>query len=98
MTAERLFLEFQRTRDPACLGQVFDLCADDLFAVALHLCRDRAAAEDALQATFLCAIERAHRYTAGRPGPPVRGLRGEVGHGCSQYCQEPRRARPACVH
>src|SRR5262245_5117581 len=70
MTAERLFLEFQRTRDPARLGQVFDLCADDLFAVALHLCRDRAAAEDALQATFLCAIERAHRYTAGRPLRP----------------------------
>ena len=70
MTAERLFLEFQRTRDPARLGQVFDLCADDLFAVALHLCRDRAAAEDAVQATFLVAIEQASRWDGARPLQP----------------------------
>ena len=70
MTAERRFAEFQRTRDPGCLGHVFDLCADDLFAVALHLCRDRATAEDALQSTFVVAIERAHRWRADRPLRP----------------------------
>ena len=70
MNPEQLFQQFQRTRDPARLGEVFDLCADDLFAVALHLCRDRAAAEDLVQSTFLVAIERAGRYEAGRPLRP----------------------------
>jgi RNA polymerase sigma-70 factor (ECF subfamily) len=70
MHLEHLFQQFRRTRDPARLGEVFDLCADDLFAVALHLCRDRAAAEDLVQSTFLVAIERAGRYEAGRPLRP----------------------------
>ncbi|MEO6593138.1 MAG: sigma-70 family RNA polymerase sigma factor, partial [Planctomycetota bacterium] len=70
MHAEHLFEQFRRTREPARLGEVFDLCADDLFAVALHLCRDRAAAEDLVQSTFLVAIERADRYTVGRPLRP----------------------------
>src|SRR5688572_14956793 len=69
MDVERLFAEFCRTREPALLGEVFDACADDLFAVALHLCRDRAAAEDLVQATFLVAIERASRWD-GRPLRP----------------------------
>ena len=50
---EDLFLQFRRSRDPAVLGEVFDRCADDLFAVALHVANDRAAAEDLVQATFL---------------------------------------------
>lgn len=70
MDAEALFCTFRRTGDPACLGQVFDLCADDLFAVSLHLCHDRAAAEDVLQATFVVAIERAAHYAEGRPLRP----------------------------
>ncbi|MCB9884219.1 MAG: sigma-70 family RNA polymerase sigma factor [Planctomycetes bacterium] len=70
MSAEQLFLQFRATRDPASLGAVFDLCADELFAVAMHLCRDRQAAEDAVQATFLVAIERAHRFVPGRPLRP----------------------------
>jgi DNA-directed RNA polymerase specialized sigma24 family protein len=70
MNLEQLFQQFQRTRDPARLGEVFDLCADDLFAVALHLCRDRAADEDLVQSTFLVAIERDGRYEAGRPLRP----------------------------
>lgn len=35
MDAETLSCAFRRTGDPACLGQVFDLCGDDLFAVSL---------------------------------------------------------------
>ncbi len=66
MRAEQLFLHFRTTGDPASLGAVFDLCADELFAVAMHICRDRQAAEDAVQATFLIAIERAQRFAAGR--------------------------------
>lgn len=70
MRAEQLFQQFRTTGDPASLGAVFDLCADELFAVAMHLCRDRQAAEDAVQATFLLAIERAQRFTPGRPLKP----------------------------
>jgi RNA polymerase sigma factor (sigma-70 family) len=70
LAAERLFAAYRRTRDAACLGEVFDLCADDLFAVALHLGRDRAAAEDLVQATFLVAMERAQRWDPARPLRP----------------------------
>ena len=35
MHADTLFCQFRRTGEPACLGQVFDLCADELFAVAI---------------------------------------------------------------
>ncbi|MCA8953746.1 MAG: sigma-70 family RNA polymerase sigma factor, partial [Planctomycetes bacterium] len=69
-TLEQLFDRFRRTRDAACLGRVFDRCADELFAVALHVCPDRATAEDVLQATFLTAIERASRYATTRPLVP----------------------------
>lgn len=67
---EDLFLQFRRSRDPAVLGEVFDRCADDLFAVALHVANDRAAAEDLVQATFLVAIERAERWQPLRPLQP----------------------------
>ena len=70
MDAERSFREFRQHRDPARLGEVFDLVADELFAVALHVCPDRAAAEDVVQSTFLTAIERAHRWDAARPLRP----------------------------
>ena len=70
MRAEDLFLRFQQTREPAHLGAVFDLVADDLFAVALHLCRSDAEADDLVQATFLVAIERANRFDAARPLRP----------------------------
>jgi hypothetical protein len=30
LAAERLFAAYRRTRDAACLGEVFDLCVDDL--------------------------------------------------------------------
>jgi RNA polymerase sigma factor (sigma-70 family) len=70
MDADRAFAEFARTREPARLGEVFDACADDLFAVALHLCRDRAAAEDVVQGTFLVAMERAARWDPRRPLRP----------------------------
>jgi len=67
MDVESLFERFRRTGDPAVLGQVFDLVADDLFGVALHLSRDWAEAEDLLQQTFLAAIENAKSYDSSRP-------------------------------
>jgi RNA polymerase sigma-70 factor (ECF subfamily) len=70
MDLEATFQQFCRTREPAALGAVFDATADDLFGLALHLTRDHAMAEDVLQATFLVAIERAHRWQSDRPLRP----------------------------
>ncbi|MBL8737943.1 MAG: sigma-70 family RNA polymerase sigma factor [Planctomycetes bacterium] len=70
MDLEATFQQFCRTREPAALGAVFDATADDLFGLALHLTRDHAMAEDVLQATFLVAIERAHRWQPDRPLRP----------------------------
>src|SRR5262245_11843357 len=67
-TADSQFAQFCRTRAPALLADVFDRTAPELFRVAAHLCRgDRSSAEDALQATFLLAIERADDWDAHRP-------------------------------
>ena len=55
---DRDFREFQRTRDPAALGRVYDSVAPELFRVALHLTGHPADAEDLLQATCLAAIEK----------------------------------------
>ncbi|HEX6885264.1 MAG TPA: hypothetical protein VF530_17960, partial [Planctomycetota bacterium] len=57
--ADRRFAEFRRTGAPAALAEVYDLVAPELLRLALHLARDPAAAEDALQATFVVAIEEA---------------------------------------
>lgn len=70
MDLEATFQQFRRTREPGALGAVFDATADDLFGLALHLTRDHAMAEDVLQATFLVAIERAHRWQPDRPLRP----------------------------
>src|SRR5262249_36259756 len=52
--------------DLDALARVFDRCASKLLAVARHLSRDEASAEDLVQATFLAAIEDASRFDAGR--------------------------------
>ncbi|MCU0862520.1 MAG: sigma-70 family RNA polymerase sigma factor [Planctomycetes bacterium] len=70
MDLEATFQQFCRSRDPAALGAVFDACADDLFGLALHLTRDHTMAEDVLQATFVCAIERAGSWQPNRPLRP----------------------------
>ncbi|MCA8974811.1 MAG: sigma-70 family RNA polymerase sigma factor [Planctomycetes bacterium] len=70
MDVEQEFLRYRDGREPEALGTVFDLVADELFAVALHLARDTADAEDLVQATFLVAIERAVHWDAGRPLRP----------------------------
>ncbi|MEE9393960.1 MAG: sigma-70 family RNA polymerase sigma factor [Planctomycetota bacterium] len=63
---ERLFRDFQRTRDPKPLAKVFDAVAPDLLAAAIHFERDANSAEDLVQATFLTAIERAGEYQPDR--------------------------------
>lgn len=67
MDAESLFLRFVESREPSHLGAVFDLVADDICRVALHLAADVVEADDLVQATFLTAIERAASYQRGRP-------------------------------
>lgn len=65
--ADRWFDRFRRTGDPRLLAKVFDRTAAELWKVASHLCRDRHAAEDAVQGTFLVAIEAKHDWDATRP-------------------------------
>ena len=67
---EEALARYRDSRDPRDLGRLFDLAAPDLFRVALHLCPDAAAAEDALQETFLAVMEHPERYEPGRPARP----------------------------
>lgn len=64
------FERFRDRGDPAALGQVFDATAAELLRLAWHLTGDRHAAEDAVQATFLSAIEQAQTFEPGRPVLP----------------------------
>lgn len=64
---EESFERYRSGGDVAELGAVFDRAAPELFRVARHLCKDKAAAEDALQETFLAALEHAPTYQRGRP-------------------------------
>lgn len=64
---DRWFDRFRRTGDPRLLAKVFDRTAPELWRVAAHLCRNRHAAEDAVQSTFLTAIEAKDGWDAARP-------------------------------
>src|SRR5262245_15800851 len=66
----RLFDRFRTHGSTAALAQVFDATAPALLAVAKRIARERADAEDAVQATFLVAIERAATWDAHRPLEP----------------------------
>src|SRR5262245_36557391 len=63
---DRLFEQFRRTREPAPLAELFDRVAPDLLRVARHVCGRTADAEDALQATFVAAIDRADAWDRAR--------------------------------
>lgn len=62
----QLFLRFRAHGDLDALARVFDACAPKLLGVARHLVRDEALAEDAVQQTFVTAIEDAQRFDATR--------------------------------
>ncbi|MEM9380142.1 MAG: RNA polymerase sigma factor [Planctomycetota bacterium] len=66
----RLFLRYRKKGDAAALGRVFDLVAPELLALAVHVTGDLSTAEDAVQDTFLVAVEGADRYDATRPLVP----------------------------
>jgi RNA polymerase sigma-70 factor (ECF subfamily) len=56
------FVRFRDCGDLDSLGAVFDALAPRLMPIALHLCGHPADAEDAVQQTFLVAIERAQTF------------------------------------
>ncbi|MCB9896473.1 MAG: sigma-70 family RNA polymerase sigma factor [Planctomycetes bacterium] len=60
---------FVRTGDADAFGALYDELAPSLLRLAAKLLRDPAAAEDALQATFLAALTAAARWD-GRPVRP----------------------------
>ncbi|MCA8976923.1 MAG: sigma-70 family RNA polymerase sigma factor, partial [Planctomycetes bacterium] len=61
-----LFVQFRERGDLQALGEVFDQLAPRLLPVALHLCGHPADAEDAVQQTFLIAIQRAAAFDRGQ--------------------------------
>jgi len=67
---DALFARWRTDGDAAALGRFFDATAHDLFRVALVMTPDAATAEDAVQETFLAAIEHADRHDASRPAVP----------------------------
>jgi RNA polymerase sigma factor (sigma-70 family) len=73
LTHEQLFTRFRATGDPVALGELFDRTSPQLLSLALHLCGNPADAEDALQATFVVAIDRAKLWDATRPLQPWLG-------------------------
>ena len=85
------FLRFQRTRAPEALGAVFDGAAPRLLLVAMHLCRDAAAAEDLVQTVFLQALRDADRYDGRRP--VLAWLLGILEHRAHDHRRGARRRR-----
>jgi RNA polymerase sigma factor (sigma-70 family) len=90
--ADRLFRRYRATGDPRLLGRVFDRTAPELLRVAVHLSRDRHAAEDAVQATFLAAIEKRAQWHPARPLLPW--LLAILANHCRQAFRRERRPLP----
>ncbi len=57
-----LLVRFRDDHDVEALARLFDQTAPHLLDVARHVLRDSAAAEDAVQSTFLAVIESARRF------------------------------------
>ncbi len=67
---DRQYRRYRRTGDPQALAAVFDALAPELHRVAGHLLRDGAAADDAVQDTFLALIDDAARFDDTRAVAP----------------------------
>lgn len=65
-----LFERFRSRGSTAALARVFDASAPALLRIARRLTGDLAQAEDAVQSTFLAAIERSAAFDAARPLEP----------------------------
>jgi RNA polymerase sigma factor (sigma-70 family) len=64
---DRWFAQYCRHGDPRSLARVFDHATPELWRVARYLCRDPHVAEDAVQGTFLTAIEARGDWDPTRP-------------------------------
>ncbi len=64
---ESAFERFRTSSSPEALGEVFDALGPRLLGLAGHLAGPRGGPEDLVQATFLEAIQHAHRWDASRP-------------------------------
>lgn len=63
---DRLFDRYRQRGDTRSLAELFDRTAPEIWRVAGYLTRDRHLAEDAVQATFLAALEHAARWDRGQ--------------------------------
>jgi DNA-directed RNA polymerase specialized sigma24 family protein len=76
---EDLFRCWRATGDADLLGRVYDRTAARLLVVASHLCHDIDRAEDAVQGTFLAALQHAGRWYGRRPLEPwLLGILGNL--------------------
>lgn len=86
---------FQRYRDHGdvvALGEVFDLTAQELLLVAVHLARRGVEAEDLVQLTFVTAIARAATWDGRRPVEPwLVGILGNLARNAQRRAQRERR-------
>jgi RNA polymerase sigma-70 factor (ECF subfamily) len=79
------FERYRRHGDLHALGAVFDAVAPRLLPIALHLCGNAADAEDALQQTFVTAIDGAAAFDAGRRLEPwLAGILANVARGAAR--------------
>ncbi len=67
---DRLFARFCRTGDPRALARLFDATAPELWRVAAYFLRDENLVADAVQGTFLKAVENASTWDSARPVLP----------------------------
>ncbi|MEQ1633569.1 MAG: sigma-70 family RNA polymerase sigma factor, partial [Planctomycetota bacterium] len=88
------FDRYRRHGDLDALAAVFDALAPRLLPIALHLCGHAADAEDALQQTFLLAMDKAAAFdTSQRLEPWLAGLLQNVVRNQSRRLQR-RRGEP----
>ncbi len=65
-----LFLQYRASGDPNALAKAFEAVAPELYRIALSRVQDAELAQDAIQETFVKAIERSQSFDASRPLRP----------------------------
>ena len=93
-SVEDLFLRFRRGETRA-LAAVFDRTAGELWRVARCLSKDRGAADDLVQATYLSAMQSAARWRAEQPLMPW--LLGILANHVRRAARRERREVPAAA-
>ena len=81
LSSEALVERYLRRGDVEAIGRLFDREAPGLYRLALALLGDPTSAEDALQDTFLTALEGLDRFDASRRiGPWLVGILRNIAH------------------